>query len=245
MLRQLLFPPVLKRVKFLALCPSWTNFVWLYKSEHIRDPFWEQNTRNQTRIVPRLILREDSPWSESVWLLVRRVENSTSGWRSLWERSPVGPRYYESLFRDVPGTVPESVRACGFKGNSSNLDRASKIRDSVLLKTWDSFLVTLPSVSSEIWVMYSSVTPGTNELCDWLFLVCSCVFLETAANFCLFLNVDISWWIIFDSTEEWIFCGFVVFIQLDEWQKWSFQMSDKLQSFQLTDWKGVYTKNNN
>ena len=39
--------------------------------------------------------------------------------------------------------------------------------------------------------MYSSVTPGTNVFCDWLFLVISCVSLETTANFRLFLSVSI------------------------------------------------------
>ena len=43
------------------------------------------------------------------------------------------------VFRNVPGTVPECVLICGFKRNSSNLDRAPKMRDSVLLNSWDSF----------------------------------------------------------------------------------------------------------
>ena len=37
--------------------------------------------------------------------------------------------------------------------------------------------------------MYFSVIPGTNVLCDWLFLGLSCVSLETAAKFFLLLAV--------------------------------------------------------
>ena len=96
------------------------------------------------------------------------------------------------VFRNVPGTVPECVRICGFSRQSSNLGRAPKMRDTVLLNSWVSFLVTLPSISSETCVIYSSLIPGTNVFCDWPFLGCSsCVSLVTAANFRLFLNVAI------------------------------------------------------
>ena len=71
------------------------------------------------------------------------------------------------------------------------LDRAPKMQDSVLLNFWDSFLVTLPSVSSEICAIYSSVIPGADEFCNWLFLEYSCVFFAIAAHFRLFLNVVI------------------------------------------------------
>ena len=53
------------------------------------------------------------------------------------------------------------------------------------------FLVTLPPISSETWVMYSSAIPGLSVFGDWLFLVNFGVCLETAANFLLFLNVAI------------------------------------------------------
>ena len=76
--------------------------------------------------------------------------------------------------------------------NSSNLDRAPKMRDSVLLNSWDGFLVTLPSIASKICVIYSSLILGTDVFRDWPFLGCSsCVSLVTAANFRLFLNVAI------------------------------------------------------
>ena len=98
--------------------------------------------------------------SESIRLLARQAENSTSGRGSFWELSLLGSWFSRSgmfrnapkcfgVFRNVHGVVPENVRICGFKRNSSNLDSAPKMRDSVLLNSWDSFLVTLPSISSE------------------------------------------------------------------------------------------------
>ena len=124
-----------------------------------------------------LFLWEVSSGSESVRLLERRAENSTSGWASFRERSPLGSWFSTSAFRNVPGTVPENVRICGFKGKSSNLDRAPKMQDSVLLNSWDTFLVALPSISSETCALYSSVVPAADEFCDWLFLGYSCVSL--------------------------------------------------------------------
>ena len=115
-----------------------------------------------------------------------------SGWGSLWELSSFVPWFSTFVFRNVPGTVPECVVICGFKRNSSNLDRAPKMRDYVLLNSWDSFLMTLPSISSENCVIYSSLILGTDVFRDWPFLGCSSsVYLVTAANFRLFLNVAI------------------------------------------------------
>ena len=102
---------------------------------------------------------------------------------------PSGFPFSELLFLDVPGTATEQLRTCGFRRNSSSLDKAPKMRDSVRLNYWESFSVTLPSISSETWVMYSPVIPRLSVFCDWLFLVISGVSLETAANFLLFLNV--------------------------------------------------------
>ena len=98
------------------------------------------------------------------------------------------------VFRDVPGTVPECVRIYGFKKNSSNSDRGPKMRESVLLSSWDSFLVTLPSISSETCVIWFSLTLGTKVFRNGSFRGCSStVSLVTAANFRLFLNVAIIW----------------------------------------------------
>ena len=88
--------------------------------------------------------------------------------------------------------VSECVVICGFKRNSSKLDRAPKMRDSALLNSWGSFSVTLLSISSETYVIYSSLILGTDVFRDWPFLgFSSCVSLVTAANFRLFLNVAI------------------------------------------------------
>ena len=63
------------------------------------------------------------------------------------------------------------------------------MRDFVLLNSWDSFLATLPSISSESFVIYSSLILGTDVFRDWPFLgFSSCISLVTAANFRLFLN---------------------------------------------------------
>ena len=132
---------------------------------------------------------EVSSGSESIRLLARQPENSTSKWESFWERSRLGS--WLLAFRDCPGMVPENVCICGFKKNSSNLDRAPTTRASVLLKSWDSFLVTLPSISSKNCALYCSVIPGADEFCDWLFRGFSCVSLDIAANLRLFLIVAI------------------------------------------------------
>ena len=85
-----------------------------------------------------------------------------------------------------------------------------KCENSVLLNFWESFLVTLPSISSEGCVMYSRLIPGTDMVRDWLFLVCSsCVSCETVANFRLFLKIAIFWEKFFNRFEDWMTCFFV------------------------------------
>ena len=117
-----------------------------------------------------------------------------SEWRPPSESSSFVPWFSTFVFRNVPGTVPECVCNCWFKRNSSNLDRAHKMRDSDLLNSWESFSLTLPSISSESCVIYSSLILGTDVFRDWPFLrVSSCVSLVTAANFRLFLNIAIFW----------------------------------------------------
>ena len=139
----------------------------------------------------RLYVWEVFSGSESVRLLARQVENSTSGWGSFQERSPLGFWFSMSAFRNVPGVLPENVSICGFRRNSCNLDSNTKIRDSVLLSSWDSFLFTLPSMSSTTCAVYSSANPGAAEFCDWWFVGFSCVSLAITAYFRLFLKVAI------------------------------------------------------
>ena len=52
---------------------------------------------------------------------------------------------------------------------------------------------TQPSISSETCMMCSSVNPGKEVFCDWLFLGYSCVSIETTVHFRLFLSVMKSW----------------------------------------------------
>ena len=75
-------------------------------------------------------------WAVHTARVVRRVP--TSGQGSSEERSPVVSRFSELLFLDVPGTATEQVRSCGFGRNSSSFDKAPKIRDSVLLNSFES-----------------------------------------------------------------------------------------------------------
>ena len=153
-----------------------------------------------------MILWEVSSWFESVRLLAQQAENSTPWWGSFWERSLLVSWFSTSEFLKVPGTTPKNVCICGLKRISSNLDRAPRMRLSVLLNYWDSFLLTLPWISSEACAMHSSVIPGADEFCDWLFPGYSCVSLATAASFRSFFNIAI-FGERFNSGEDWInFC---------------------------------------
>ena len=122
-------------------------------------------------------------WSEEQKTPLRDRDHSRN--------DPYSVSCFVSRASGVLGTVPEQVHTCGLRRNSSNFDKAAKIRDSVRLNCWDSFLVTLPSISSDTWVMYSSVIPGANVFCDKPFLALSCVSLEMAARFRLFFSVAI------------------------------------------------------
>ena len=58
------------------------------------------------------------------------------------------------------------------------------MRDSVQLNSWDSFLVTLPSISSKTCAIYSSVIPGADATgCSWDTLVSNLTLLLIAAYF--------------------------------------------------------------
>ena len=146
------------------------------------------------------------------------------------------------MFRDVPGTVPESDGTRGFRRISSRLDRAPKTRDCLRLSSWYSFSVTVPSISYETWVMYSSVIPGMNVFCDRLFLVISCVSPETAANFRLFLcvailleegkklNICVDWFIFISRFISWSWKN-ITFLFSGE------LFSDQRQLTELQNWK--------
>ena len=89
------------------------------------------------------------------------------------------------------------------------------MRDSVRLSSWDSVLETLPSISSETSVIYSSLILGTDVFRDWPFLGCSSrVSLVTAANFRLFLNVAIFEGKMLRSYEDWIILCLLINLRL-------------------------------
>ena len=85
-----------------------------------------------------------SSWSDSATLMVPEAKITTSGQELFGERSPVGSWFSELLFLDSPGTAREQLRSCGFRRNSSNLDKAPKMRNPVQLDSrlnfwWPSF----------------------------------------------------------------------------------------------------------
>ena len=78
-----------------------------------------------------------------------QTDGPISGWGLSCKRSSFGFLFSTFVFQNVPGTVLECVCICGFKRNASNLDRVPKKRDSDVLISWCSLLMTLPSISSE------------------------------------------------------------------------------------------------
>ena len=76
-----------------------------------------------------------------------------SGWGSFWESSSFVPWFIPDEFRVGSGVVPEPPGSSGFIRKSSSLASAPKMRFSVLLNSFDNLFVTLPSISSETWVM--------------------------------------------------------------------------------------------
>ena len=95
------------------------------------------------------------------------------------------------VFQVIP--ISESDCTCAFKRKSSSFQRALKVRVIVMNNSWDSFLMTWPSIFSNICEMYFSVIPGTNMAFHWLLLTFSCASLEIPVNFRLIPNAVISW----------------------------------------------------
>ena len=106
------------------------------------------------------------------------------------KRSPLGPS--QSATRSfwmgiIPGTVPEIVRTCGLKRSLSNLDRAP-CAGLCLVEFLGQFFSDPAFSFLRNLRVNSSAIPRTDVFSDWVSLECSCVSLETAANFHLFLN---------------------------------------------------------
>ena len=143
-----------------------------------------------TKLQVALILHDASSGSEFYRDRVKKVP--TSGWGSFWERYSFVFWFSPLEFCDVSRKDPECTRTCGLRRNSSNLKRAPRIRLSVPLNSWDTFFVTLPPISSDSWVIYSSWIPAINVFRDWLLLEPSLwLFLMMAASFHLCLSVAI------------------------------------------------------
>ena len=86
------------------------------------------------------------------------------------------------------------LRITGFRRKSSWRDRATKMRFSVLLNSWDNFFVTLPSNFLETWVIQSSRDLGAFGFCAKLPPRCTPQFsLLSAAKLLLILRVAISY----------------------------------------------------
>ena len=88
---------------------------------------------------------------------------------------------------------PEQLRNqnefAGWEKNSSSLDKALKIRDSVRLISSESFSVTLASISSETLDMNSWAIPGPSVFCDWVLFVFSGDSFGISTNFFRLFNV--------------------------------------------------------
>ena len=105
------------------------------------------------------------------------------GTRIVWGTITIG---FPVSWVAVPGCSQNGCRTCPNLGVQKKF---IKIRQSI----WNTrlrpvFLVTLPSISSETWEMYSWAVSGSSVFFDWLFLVLSGVSLETAANFLFILK---------------------------------------------------------
>ena len=68
-------------------------------------------------------------------------------------RSLACTKYDPGRLRSGSRAVPEWPWISGFMRNTSRRANAPIMRFSILLNSYDNFLVTLPSISSQIWVM--------------------------------------------------------------------------------------------
>ena len=99
---------------------------------------------------------------------------------------------YQVLPVSAPGTIPDSSRTCEFRRKPFNFVSAPSIRLSVLVISWDIFLVTVLSISTENCVRYTSLILGALVSLDKLFEGSSIwPSLLTAANFLSFPEVAI------------------------------------------------------
>ena len=132
------------------------------------------------------------PSSGPAFCVVWLSKMHASGWWSLRELSSFVPWFFQVCVSECSRNG-SGVRPYLWVQEEFVYFRQSTImRDSVLLNSWNSFLLTLPSIYWETCVICSSLILGTDVIRDWPFPGCSsCVSRVTAANFRLFLNVAI------------------------------------------------------
>ena len=99
------------------------------------------------------VLRVSWPSSGPEFCVIWPWKRPASGRGSLWESSSFVPWLVFNAFRDGSGVVPECPGSSGFIRKSSSRASAPRMRFSVLLNSFDSLFVTLPSISSKTWVI--------------------------------------------------------------------------------------------
>ena len=128
-----------------------------------------------------------------------------SGWESLWESSSFVSWLVLNALQDASGVVLEWPWISGLMRKSSRRSNAPNMRFSVLLNSCENFLMTLPSISSEIWVMLSSCDLATFEFNATLLMRCSSYFsLFNATSFLLFLRDAFSTGKEFSKIKSWV-----------------------------------------
>ena len=121
-----------------GLQPGCTSVIfYMYRYWIIISSMWLTRVEVSEMIVS---WRSSGPEFCVVWLL----KMPASGRGLLWESSSFVPWLILKTFRDVSGAIPEWPWISGFIRKSSSRPSAPSMLFSVLLKSCDNFLVTLP-----------------------------------------------------------------------------------------------------
>ena len=123
-------------------CVCWSINYKRCSCEKMRFFFVTTKPGLLSRSSPGPVFRGDWPW-----------KRPASGWGSFWESSSFVPWLFPNALRVGSGVAPEYPGNNGFIRKSSSRASAPRMRLSVLLNSFDSLFVTLPSISSETWVM--------------------------------------------------------------------------------------------
>ena len=171
---------------FIYICRNKEAFFWNFCVKAGNFLYHKGCHLNAAIKIDKLILKTTNFWSKKLLLSWPRMR-SASGWGSFWESSSFVPWLIINAIPEGSGVVPERPGSSGFIRKSSSQASAPRILFCVLLNSFDNLFVTLPSISSETWDMYSSCDLGAPEFCAKLDPGCSSQFsLFSAANFLLF-----------------------------------------------------------